>query len=827
MFRVFTYGQPLKININSLFKLFLLAMLLNLSACGGGGGSSNDNDDPLPPPPPAEPPTVTTANNLNIDIRSATYSEGKLTVNYFVSNDEGYGFVASPGNTNNVRFTLAKLIPASDGNANAWQSYINREEVADTDDFPNSMPVMQATNESANVDNPITNDNNGNYSYTYATDLNTVTDPVTGESILWEADLTHRVAIEFRSTDNNPATNAAYDFVPSGNALTETRDIVATESCNQCHTNLALHGGNRTDTPYCVTCHNPTSTDSQSGNTVDFTVMVHKIHRGANLPGILAAGSGAKYSIFGFRNTEHVYAENTDGTSVTGTHFSQDIRTCTNCHVSEEDKAANPSITALATIDGDNWKNNATIEACGSCHDDVAFNDAMLVANPYMNTHDALYPATNQDCSTCHGPGQLFEVAAFHTNAIKENKLAASEIMFNPVAVAYATSPATGLDITFNLMMGDDPVNDLSDIEPYLWSEHPYLIANWDNGDGYMAAYDPTAPFASITLFNDNHVVIDDNNCENINNTGDWLCNWNTSGLNNNEPIDSGTVQVTFSDAAICVSSKTNKLAMCQIEDPNDPMAMIVNPEVERVPTPVNKSFYNMATLAQTDSYESKIGADLASCNTCHGDLTIHNAPTNTHASKDFEQCTSCHNATRMAFYTGRPADLKFQVHKLHSGEAMFGMELASDGGHGVEGYPAPIGNCLQCHTSDQIDLPLQQNPRASYTASSGGPFSPVPPVFTSATTVACSSCHLSVGPGYISAEGKLAASYTDHVGNVNTSLSPQDQNIVNHMIIAGGAVFGASNAADATGTESCATCHAIGSSVGVEKAHMLSNYQE
>ncbi len=36
---------------------------------------------------------------------------------------------------------------------------------------------------------------------------------------------------------------ATYNFVPNGSAVTVTRDVIRTESCNSCHDQLAFHGG--------------------------------------------------------------------------------------------------------------------------------------------------------------------------------------------------------------------------------------------------------------------------------------------------------------------------------------------------------------------------------------------------------------------------------------------------------------------------------------------------------------------------------------------------------------------------------------------------------
>ena len=41
-----------------------------------------------------------------------------------------------------------------------------------------------------------------------------------------------------------------------------------------------MHGGGRVDTQYCVMCHNPGTTDPNSGNVLTLSTMVHKIHAG-------------------------------------------------------------------------------------------------------------------------------------------------------------------------------------------------------------------------------------------------------------------------------------------------------------------------------------------------------------------------------------------------------------------------------------------------------------------------------------------------------------------------------------------------------------------
>ncbi len=774
--------------LENLTRIIICSSLLLLGACSDDNNSDNNQTPTIPPPIEQLPETVNQAEQISVTLSNPQVVNGKLSVTFNVADSQGRAFVG----INSVRFTLAKLIPGSNGDVSHWQSYINRVK-DEREAFPESSVAVQAANEG---DGELVDNQNGTYQYTFANDVLNASNPLTSEPILWEENLTHRIAIEVRSSDNNPPQNAHIDFVPSGAEVSMTRDIVAIESCNQCHTQLAFHGGNRIDTPYCVTCHNEGSSEPISGESLDFKAMIHKIHRGANLPGIKAQGDGAKYSIFGFRNTEHVYAENNSG-QVSGVHFPQDIRQCTNCHVGEQGSVELVDSATPITTDGDNWQNYPTLEACSSCHDDIAFNENMLAAKPNMVKHEAAFPASNTDCSTCHGVGQSAEVTQFHTKPIMAGKLAAQMVRFSSKSASLGQGILPSVDVTIHISKNDMPISDLSQITPYLWT-NPYVLINWDDGTGYQAAYDP---FGNIAP-SDNQLHLDE--CVATDVVGDFICNWSTATLNNGQALDTGTIAVTFADASVCIDASSRELTTCPLTGAG----------IERLPAMVEKQFYDVNSMSLTTTYAEKVAADLQSCNTCHGDLAVHMEATNTHAATDFAQCTSCHNATRVSYYTGRPGDLKFQVHKLHANNAF------ADGGHGAH-YPSPISECGQCHTDEQVDLPLMQNDRPSFTTTTGIFDNRV---YTSPMTVVCSSCHLRVSPGLLNAEGELITTgegepVLDNDG-VPYEISVDEKELIKHMIVIGNATFGASTASEAQNSETCADCHAAGMQVGIDVKH-------
>jgi hypothetical protein len=78
--------------------------------------------------------------------------------------------------------------------------------------------------------------------------------------------------------------NVSKDFVPNGNAVTVTRQVVTTEACNQCHNPLAIHGGGRRDVKLCGVCHNKDLGDSDPKlRSFDFPFFAHAIHSRQNL----------------------------------------------------------------------------------------------------------------------------------------------------------------------------------------------------------------------------------------------------------------------------------------------------------------------------------------------------------------------------------------------------------------------------------------------------------------------------------------------------------------------------------------------------------------
>src|SRR5690554_1258771 len=294
----------------------------------------------------------------------------------------------------------------------------------------------------------------------------------------YNPDQTHRVTIILGSSAGNPGFNTWYDFVPSvangaktpsdftstdttltgsdyispitgqvisdnytvaegrkapggiasdndtegHQSLPAARDVVDVQSCNSCHDGLTMHGGSgRSQTQTCVTCHNPGNLQASSGRSVDFKQLIHRLHRGANLP-------SEEPSIAALMNDKSLVVDT--ASDFTKVRFPQGptpgeaagITNCVKCHMGEQTKnmvqgladelgatnfdVASKMKLAKVTPQGDNWLSVRSVNACQACHDSNIWfsgggnfnayneirNDAAGTNNPsYKNPNDLVH----------------------------------------------------------------------------------------------------------------------------------------------------------------------------------------------------------------------------------------------------------------------------------------------------------------------------------------------------------------------------------------------------------------------------------------------------
>ncbi len=204
----------------------------------------------------------------------------------------------------------------------------------------------------------------GEYVFTFSTKATNVDRSATHTIGGWAA----RNLTEFEMDTEQNYDSSTFNFVPNGSPVTKTRDVIRTQSCNKCHDVIQAHDERRT-LPLCDLCHTPQTTDPDTGNTVDMTVMVHKIHMGKALP-------SGKYQIIGYGNAVHDY---------TTVGFPTENQNCTMCH---EQNTGAAQATAYLT--------NPSRAACGSCHDNVVFESG--------ENHFSMPQLNDTQCAKCHNP---------------------------------------------------------------------------------------------------------------------------------------------------------------------------------------------------------------------------------------------------------------------------------------------------------------------------------------------------------------------------------------------------------------------------------------
>lgn len=419
-----------------------------------------------------------------VTVTAATAADdGTATVDFTIADEDGDPVSGVTG----VDFSIVKLEPASGGESfNKWVPYIYRAQTVGASTATSTWPAAndgvvsyQGYRESNGT---YTDNGDGSYSYTFALDLTAAVMDTT--PITYDRTLTHRVTVQMGG-HNGATAEAIFDFVPDGSAITETRDIVQTSVCLDCHgeNDFHGHGGDRLLVEGCVTCHTTGSIDPHGGETVDMKVMIHKIHAGGKLTSIAGAdgivwddpattatdesADNGEYAIWGYRDSKHEWWKPV---------FPAVLENCTVCHTG-------------SGADVDNWKTVMSREACGSCHDDVDF---ALGTN-----HVGGIIPDDSSCALCHQTGGIAD------SVVEGHDWASRDLRNTPefdVALS-VSAPANGT----HFVAGESPVVTviLTDLETGLVVDHTTVVDDTDGDEGCLAAACPVSDgdFRAAYLF--------------------------------------------------------------------------------------------------------------------------------------------------------------------------------------------------------------------------------------------------------------------------------------------------------------------------------------
>jgi OmcA/MtrC family decaheme c-type cytochrome len=503
--------------------------------------------------------------------------------------------------------------------------------------------------------------------------------------------------------------------------------VVTTAECNQCHNPLTAHGG-RHEVKLCQTCHTDQWTDPATGFRIEFKNMIHRIHRGEDLPSVEDGPVGTSYGFGNNHFSEKVDAcvggalaglpceddaDCPDGTctgaTTVGVAFPKDIRNCQTCH----------SDGAQAS----NYKELPSASACTGCHDDINPSETATDAGPPGTGHLA-GEQPDAFCRLCHtDSGDEFDISVPGAHVVPARSQELSGIVATIQSVT--GSPGNPVTIAFNVVDGSGAPIDVSGFNRVAFAasgpttdlggtSSPRVLQTMV-GSGSGGAL--TGPDASGNYtYTSSEVLPADAE-------GSWRL-----GLEMRRPV-------TLSDGETVNEAAQNPVIDFSVDgSPVEPRREVV---------------------------------DIQNCSACHGtfsvDFSIHG---NLRNQTDY--CVICHNVNVTDFDRrvnavgvgadpmNQPITFKHLIHHIHRGENLaqhpfivygFGSAPANFTAHDFSEvlFPGDLRDCAKCHVDGSYLLPLPDGllpTRQSFVDTSGGTAVETVTGSTPPIQNACLACH-------------------------------------------------------------------------------------
>jgi OmcA/MtrC family decaheme c-type cytochrome len=562
---------------------------------------------------------------------------------------------------------------------------------------------------------PATSLGNGQYSYTFTAQAPAGFDPTATTTVAVDGNR-NLTAFNFGTS----YAGATFNFVPNGAAVTVTRDLIRTASCNTCHDQLAFHGGYAHGMEMCVMCHQPQNADPTTGNSLDLKVMAHKIHMGSQLPSVMGTSTtpGVPYKIAGYMGFFSDFSTVVDPA---------DPRRCEVCH--SQTTGAAQAKAFLTT---------PSRAACGACHDDVNFATG--------TNHPGGFQTDDTQCANCHIPQGETPFDA---------SILGAHVVPNDTPATYPQNPDTLISSVVVTITG--VTNGAAGQKPVV----AYTVK--DINGKPIALNDPTLEDMQFTLAGPTTDYGYTSFGSDVTTPG-YVGEDGTQGTCDS----SGNCTYTFQHAIPATATGTYAIGV-ESERLENVLANTTSAQQVESGTP-NQVFYFSVDGSPVQNRRTVVAE--TNCNQCHVHLTLHGNRRN-----NPQYCVLCHNPSdtdfsqRPAGATAQTINMAVMVHRIHDGVNVVPAggkpyTVAGFGGstHDFSGvlYPAmsPSGsatylqNCSLCHvnSTEQNNLPLMGN--LNPVVDPQGWINPVQP-----TASACSGCHVS------KAEASHFLSNTDSLG--------------------------------------------------------------